>query len=157
MALPFEANGLYVLLSDRGDLWTFHWGLYLANTKDNGTVYHLVNPPNSNDWMYEAKQSNNVQNSNRLLVALKVGIVEPLLHEMLGQCLSEVPIQYSTRFHENITCRVWLKEALYELNERGLLNITKSVDSIEEEAKGAAMINKSSMAKSVIKSTITSP
>ncbi|EGE06638.1 hypothetical protein TEQG_05636 [Trichophyton equinum CBS 127.97] len=157
MALAFDENGFYILLSDRGDSWRFHWGLYLAKTKSSGIVYHLVNDMPSTDWRLEVKESGNVLQSNKLLGALKIGIIEPMLHEMLGQCLLEIPIEYSTRFKENITCRVWLKEAIYELNERDLLNLQESVDFIEDEANSIALSSKATKKKSVKPSRWTSP
>ncbi|EFE29508.1 uncharacterized protein ARB_03586, partial [Trichophyton benhamiae CBS 112371] len=157
MDLEFDENGFYILLSDRGDSWRFHWGLYLAKTKTSGIVYHLVNDTPSTDWRLEVKESGNVLQSNKLLGALKIGIIEPMLHEMLGQCLMEIPIEYSTRFKENITCRVWLKEAVHELNERGLLNIHESVDSIEFEANSIALSSKATKKKSVQLSMGTCP
>ncbi|EZF35052.1 hypothetical protein H101_01418 [Trichophyton interdigitale H6] len=157
MALKFDENGFYVLISDRGDSWRFHWGLYLAKTPTDGIIYHLLNTTSSTEWRLEVKESSNVIHSNKLLGALKIGIIEPMLHEMLGQCLLEIPIEYSTRFKENITCRVWLKEAIYELNERGLLNITKSVDFIEDEGNRLAMSNKAKDGQSVSTSEATNP
>ncbi|EZF74106.1 hypothetical protein H105_04119 [Trichophyton soudanense CBS 452.61] len=69
----------------------------------------------------------------------------------------EIPIEYSTRFKENITCRVWLKEAVHELNERGILNLHESVDSIEFEANSIALSSKATEKKSVKLSMGTCP
>ncbi|KKZ64073.1 hypothetical protein EMCG_01569 [[Emmonsia] crescens] len=84
-----------------------------------GVVYHLINPPGTTLWEYESKTTANVIESRSLLVALQVAVMEPVLHESLGDRLAEVRTGYSNRFHENMTCRVWVKEALSDLDGYG--------------------------------------
>jgi hypothetical protein len=67
--------------------------------------------------------------------------------------LWQIPIAYSTQFHESITCRVWLKEALFALDDEGYIKLTESVDDIEAEAKNLAMRNKSRGTKTVARSS----
>lgn len=152
-SLNFEINGLYLLLSDRGDTYTFHWGLYLAKSSSDGVIFHLINPVNSTAWIYEAKSTRNVSQSVRLLLALQVGVLDPVLHGSLSDRLAQIPIQYSTRFREHMTCRVWIKEALFALNEEGYIKLIKSIDAIENEAKFQAMRNKSQGEQTVAKSS----
>jgi hypothetical protein len=139
----FEINGLYILLSDRGEKsYTFHWVLYLHQSTTSGYIYHLINDPDSTSWRFDPQPSRNVMYSQELLVALKIGVLNPTLHQSLLDRLKEIPIAYSTRFHESITCRVWLKEALFELDDEGYINITGSVNDIEREATNLAIQNK---------------
>jgi hypothetical protein len=152
--LNFETNYIYILLSDRGDSYRFHWALYLAKSNTDGVIFHLHNPVNSTTWAYESQPSSDIPDPDRLLLALEVGgVLEPLLHDSLGDRLAQIPIEYSTRFRENITCRVWIKEALFALNNEGYIKLIKSVDAIEEEAKILAMMNKTHRRRTVAKSS----
>ncbi|EKV05794.1 putative Cytochrome P450 monooxygenase [Penicillium digitatum] len=140
----FEENGLYILLSDRGDKsYTFHWGLYLHQATSSGFIYHLVNTVNSTTWRFEPKPNQNIANSQGLLVALKIGVLDSCLHQHFLDRLYQVPIADSVRFRERITCRVWLKEALHALDEEGYIKLTRSVNVIETEATTLAIQNKS--------------
>ncbi|KAF7122518.1 hypothetical protein CNMCM5793_000543 [Aspergillus hiratsukae] len=151
--ITFDVNGLYILLSDRGDKsYTFHWGFYLHQAEKSGYLYHLVNESDSTSWRFEARPSKNIMHSQRLLVALKIGVLDPALHQALLDRLGQIPIAHSTRFHENITCRVWLKEALFALDDEGYIKLTQGVNDIEEEAKNFAMRNKSRGTKTVARS-----
>ncbi|KAJ5789757.1 uncharacterized protein N7518_006768 [Penicillium psychrosexuale] len=152
----FEVNGLYILLSDRGnDVYTYHWGLYLHQATSSGFVYHLVNTANTANptiWRFESKPSDDVMNSKRLLVALKIGVLDSSLHQHLLSRLYRIPIADSVRFREKITCRVWLKEALYVLDDEGYIKLTRSVSAIEGEANAIAMLNKMSGRRMVVSS-----
>lgn len=79
----------------------------------------------------------------RLIVAIKIGIIEPGLHQTLLDRLEQILIAYSTRFHESITCLVWLKEAIFSLDDEGYIQLTQTVDEIEAEARITAIHNKS--------------
>jgi hypothetical protein len=151
--ITFDINGLYILLSDRGDkTYTFHWCLYLHQTIDSGSLYHLINESDSTSWRFDPQPITNIANDERLLGALKIGVLDPTLHQPLRDRLWEIPIAYSTRFHESITCRVWLKEALFALDDEGYIKLTESVDGIEAEARNMAMRNKSLGKKTVAQS-----
>lgn len=53
----FETNGLYILVSEMGDVEAFHWGFYLALSPTNGTIIHLVNNTDTNwEWKFRARQ-----------------------------------------------------------------------------------------------------
>lgn len=93
-----------------------------------------------------------MRESAKLLVATKVAAIDPVLRDALRSRLAEVPIEYSARFREDITCRVWLKEALFALDNEGYIKLIQSVDEIEQESKIVAMTNKHRHEKSVIKS-----
>ncbi|KAL3472022.1 hypothetical protein BJX99DRAFT_236412 [Aspergillus californicus] len=151
MAMRFETNGLYLLLSDRGDISKFHWGLYLATSPLGGQIGHLVNRAGMVDWQYESTTSQNDATPNKLLLALKLADLDPALHDALMARMSQIPIQYSTRFRESMTCRVWIKEALYELDDEGYIELTESVDKIEADAKTGAIINKAAGRQTVAK------
>ncbi|KAJ6186656.1 hypothetical protein N7519_007957 [Penicillium mononematosum] len=118
--LTFETNGLYILVSDRGDKsYTFHWRLYLHQCPTG---------------------------------ALKIGELDPILHAHFLERLHQVPIVDSVRFRERITCRVWLKEALFALDDEGYIMLTRSVDDIEAEARNLGLRNKSLGRRTVVRS-----
>lgn len=139
--LVFDTNGLYILLSDIGAEVQFHWGFYLATGTEEGMIYHLINNASTNHgWKYQAKSSVKVPNSLNLLVAVKIGVLDPVLHAPLGDRLANIPIAASPRYGP-ITCRVWLKEALSELDNEGYIKLTWTIDEIEVEALTEAADN----------------
>ncbi|OQD75154.1 hypothetical protein PENDEC_c008G02811 [Penicillium decumbens] len=142
-SLIYKTNGLYILLSDRGEQsYTFHWALYLHQSTNSGFIYDLINEANSTSWRFNQQTGQDARAFQRILVALKIGDLDPALHRSLLDRLKEIPIAYSTRFHESITCRVWLKEALFALDDEGYIMLAKSVNEIETEATTLAMQNK---------------
>ncbi|KAJ5359608.1 uncharacterized protein N7496_012021 [Penicillium cataractarum] len=152
----FEVNGLYILLTDRGEnSFAFHWGFYLHQSGISGCIYHLINDDGPASWRFDSRLSENVMFSQRLLAAIKIGVIDLVLHQALPDRLQEIPIAYSTRFHESITCRVWLKEALFALDDEGYVKLTRSVDEIEAEAKILAIQNKSMGQRTVSRSVGT--
>lgn len=111
--LTFELNGLYILLSDRGDKsYTFHWRLYLHQSPTSGSIYHLLNDIDPTIWRFEHLPDQTVIYDPSLLGALKIGVLDPTLHAHFLERLHQIPLVDSVRFRERITCRVWLKEAL---------------------------------------------
>ncbi|CAI7591950.1 unnamed protein product [Penicillium glandicola] len=141
--LTFEVNGLYILLSDRDDKsYTFHWRLYLHQSTTSGSIYHLLNDVDPTIWRFEHLSDQTVSYDKALLGALKIGVLDPILHVHLLEL----------RFRERITCRVWLKEALFALDDEGYIMLTRSVDDIEAEARNLGLQNKSLGRRTVIRS-----
>lgn len=137
--LKFEANGLYLFLSERCHKLTFHWGLYLAKSPDTGTVYHLLH--NGDVWSLETQPGDNLIKTRSFSLALRIAIIEPALHGFVSECLEAIPIKtYSSRFREDVTCRVWVKEALYELDQSGLIKLVWPIYQIETDASVKASV-----------------
>lgn len=153
--LQFEPNGLYLVLCDRNDDYTFHWGFYLASTAQSGVIHHLINQQPSGAWAYEAISSENTPYSERLLVGIKVAVMDPVLHDAMAERLTQVPVAYSSRFREDITCRVWIKEALFALDEEGFIKIVADITGIEREALSLAMFHKNRRTTAVTMSKYT--
>lgn len=151
--LPLDENGLYILLFDLGDGYRFHWQLYLATSTESGTIFHLTNPGANDTWLFEAKPGTDERFSPDLVLATKMAVMEPVLHEALQSRLASVPSGYSVRFRENITRRVWVKEALYALDDEGYITLTNSIDCIENEVVTTAMMNKYHHRRTVMKSS----
>lgn len=142
--LIWSPNSLYTVLFDRGDkTYTFHWALYLHQTANSGFKYHLVNTTNSTSWKFDPHAIEDINNDGSILAALEIGCLELMMHPHLLQRLEQIPILDSQRFRERITCRVWLKKAIYALDDEGYISLSKSVDEIEQRATLLAMQNKS--------------
>lgn len=149
--LLFEPNALYILLLDRGDTYLFHWELYLATSTREGTAFHITNDAGPAAWEYERVVSAEIPQLRRLLLALKIGSLAPVLHHALSERLAVVPLNpYSVRFRERLSCRVWVKEALFALDDEGYVNLGWAVDEVEEEAKYLAMLHKSKGERKVL-------
>ncbi|RDW84101.1 uncharacterized protein DSM5745_04427 [Aspergillus mulundensis] len=148
--IDFDINGLYILLSDIGAEWQFHWGFYLATKPGEGRVYHLVNNIETNHkWEYRTRLSRGVPHSISLLVALKIAVMDPALHGALGdrlKAVSQTP---------PVTCRIWLKRALQDLDDEGYIKLKGGVDDIELEGESAAVENKHAKIRQVIASRLS--
>ncbi|KAE8417866.1 hypothetical protein BDV36DRAFT_255611 [Aspergillus pseudocaelatus] len=127
--ISFDRNGLYILVSDIGSDIQFHWAFYLVQSRGQGIMFHVINSlETSNQWQYQTKPIIGTPYSLNLLVAVKIAVMDPALHRALADRLAAVPDT------PPITCRLWLKRALLELDEEGYIQLTGKVDDIEQEA-----------------------
>ncbi|KAL3456711.1 hypothetical protein BJX64DRAFT_270156 [Aspergillus heterothallicus] len=135
--LHFDANGLYIILSDIGALDQFHWGYYLAVSENHGRLYHLINNKDTGyKWKYDSHPTHNVPKSKALLVAHKIAVMDPALHAPLGEMLEAVSDA------PPVTCRIWLLRALQELDDAGFIKLTAEPGDIERDAEGQAAENR---------------
>ncbi|KAG2412883.1 hypothetical protein HFD88_010440 [Aspergillus terreus] len=135
--VSFDTNGLYILVSDIGAEAQFHWCFYLATSAKEGQIFHLINNEDTgHTWQYQTKPSEDVPLSITLLVGRKIAVMHPNLHGPLAERLAAV----STT--PPVTCRLWLKRALSDLDDEGYIQLKESVDWIEEEAFIDALENK---------------
>ncbi|PGH05544.1 hypothetical protein GX51_02883 [Blastomyces parvus] len=107
-------------------------------TNPTGTLFELTNPNPSNVelWTYKATLLTTFTHRHNPLCALKISNIEPLLQLDFHALLPTIPIvPYSQRFGEEISCRVWLKEAMYELDQSGFIQLVRPVEDIEMEAQ----------------------
>ncbi|KAK2762101.1 hypothetical protein FQN54_001108 [Arachnomyces sp. PD_36] len=154
--LPLDENGLYILLFDHWNGRHFDWELYLATSTESGTIFQVVYPgpyPHCQSYIFDARSSTNERRSAALIVAVKVAVMEPILHEALHIRLARIPIGHSTRFRGGSPRRVWVMEALYALDDEGYIKLTNSIACVELEALTAALINKNYERRSVIQSS----
>ncbi|TGO73731.1 hypothetical protein BELL_0336g00060 [Botrytis elliptica] len=104
--LQFDINDLYIPLSNPMEKFTYHWGLYLCTRPGAGRTYHA---------MY----------------AMKIAVIDDYMQEALEERVSQVPVednQFAT-----LTCRTWVLEALWALNEEGYIKPTNKVRMIIEK------------------------
>ncbi|KAI1977181.1 hypothetical protein LOZ53_001725 [Ophidiomyces ophidiicola] len=149
--LSLDVNGFYLVLSDCDRVYKFHWGLYLAKALQYGVVYHIISDSNGK-LILETGPVENPFTFSHIILAIKLADMDPALHEALADRLAEVPVAYSTRFRENITCRVWVKEALFLLDDQGYIKLIREVIALEREAIGAAIVQKIGGTRLILKS-----
>lgn len=151
--LPLEPDALYILLLDLGGSCLFEWRLYLASTHTTGQTFHITNETGPVNWQYKSEAVYNIASDMRVVLALQIGVVGPVLHAALGSRLALIPLTlYSARFREGLSCRVWVQEGLFALDDEGYLDLTRSVADIEQEARQLGMLNKSRGSRSVVRS-----
>lgn len=151
--LLFEPNAVYVLLLDRGETYNFHWEIYLASTATHGTIFYITNDSTPTKWEHKREFTSAMPQQQRLILALRVGTVEPLLHSAMADRLALIPTTLpSTRFREPMTSRVWVKEALFLLDNEGYLNLGAGPTDVEAEAKHFGMLGKSKNERRVLRS-----
>lgn len=151
--LPLEPNALYILLLDLGGSCLLEWKVYLASTRTTGQTFHITNEAGPVTWQYKSEAVYNIASNTRVVLALQIGVVGPVLHAALGTRLALVPLAlYSARFREGLCCRVWVQEVLFALDDEGYLGLARSVVDIEHEARQLGMLNKSWGTRSVVRS-----
>lgn len=145
--ISFDPNSLYILISDIGEVSQFHWAFYLALGPNHGTTFHTINNRDTgSQWQYQTKPSIGIPNSKTLLLALRISIMHPTLHSALAERLAAVPVI------EPVTCRLWLKQALFDLDNEGYIKLTREVDDIEMEGILLAEDNKKANQRSAMES-----
>ena len=74
--LPFVVNGLFIVLSDRGDKsYTFHWRLYLHQSPTSDSIHHLLNDIDPTTWRFEHLPNESVIYDQAHLGTLKIGVL----------------------------------------------------------------------------------
>ncbi|TGO53507.1 hypothetical protein BCON_0122g00240 [Botryotinia convoluta] len=131
--LQFDVNGLYILLSNPMERFTYHWGLYLCTRPGAGRIYHVSNAE-TGIWRILP-----IKDNYTLMYAMKIAVIDDYTQQALEDRISQVPVednQFGT-----LTCRTWVLEALWILNEEGHIKFTNEVRMIEEEALDRANEN----------------
>ncbi|PGH34074.1 hypothetical protein GX50_03130 [[Emmonsia] crescens] len=98
--LIFDPDSLYILLSGLGDAYRFYWGLLLRQGSQLSQAFGC-----RQDRTLRAR-------------APRCG----------GGYLKKIPIAHSQRFKEDISCRVWVLEASYELDNSGFIKLGQGGD-----------------------------
>ena len=133
-ASSWQKNKLYILLSDRNNPGTFHWGLYLTEDDPHGGyIFHAVDE--GGVWKLDCRHSKTVIASRRLLVAIEVGEDAEGMREHVANAAQEAARKAI------VNCRVFAKDCLALLGQMGVITIMKDVDAIEEEAKTLGQLN----------------
>ena len=135
--LSLDVNGLYILLRDQGLENEWLWGFYLHRGLSDGWIFYVSRPADS--WLYDHRTSRTVVYSLSIAAALRIGVIEPLMHETLRDRIGRVPLENTERFGD-LTCRTWLLRAVGDLDNEGYISLLRgtTVEDIEQEAMGAA-------------------
>lgn len=122
------------------------------NTHNRPNLPH--NQRNSaNKLTIQKRSCVHVASNTRVVLALQIGAMGPVLHTALGARLALVPLAlYSARFRKDLSSRVWVQGALFVLDDEGYLGLARSVVDIEQEARRLGMLNKSRSTRSVVRS-----
>ncbi|KAM3522707.1 hypothetical protein NHJ13051_005498 [Beauveria bassiana] len=154
--LDLDINGLYILLSEQGLAYRWHWGLYLHKEKERGYALHITRPSDAVPWRYEDREVRNVIFSVSITLALKIAVVTPDMDDALRGRIARVPVDDAADANAAdanaaavrerwgpLTCRTWLLRTLSELDDEGYISIkpAATVEEVEEEALSLAGSN----------------
>ncbi|KAE8353588.1 hypothetical protein BDV28DRAFT_164866 [Aspergillus coremiiformis] len=121
---------LYILLQPRTFPSIFHWSFYITGTREpstSGTMHDLTNSGGSQLWTYNSIPINllDPNPTSPAIAAIKVDVIDDMemLREAMEECLSNIPRTYSSLFREEMSCRVWVKEALWGLDQGGFIDL----------------------------------
>ncbi|KAG6113871.1 hypothetical protein E4U31_007641 [Claviceps sp. LM219 group G6] len=106
-----------------------HWGLILTDPHMEAAFHHANNL--SKSWKYEEKVARPDQ-STTLIVLVLVGKARN--HSRIMEVIRGTPADGSPskRTGEFFTCRIWVKDVLVSLHERGEIVITGTIDELEK-------------------------
>ncbi|KAB8221280.1 hypothetical protein BDV33DRAFT_202520 [Aspergillus novoparasiticus] len=144
---------LYILLQSRSTPSTFHWSLYTTNTHGpltRGTKHDLTDEKAPRRiWSYNSAPANLLELQSQLVIAaVKVDVIDDveMLRGALEECLGNVPrTAYSSLFREEMSCRVWVKEALWGLDQGGFIDLgdrgnVSGIQGVEMEVVRAGLV-----------------
>ncbi|KAG6177889.1 hypothetical protein E4U10_008375 [Claviceps purpurea] len=126
-----EASSIYVSLNARRRAETYHWGLILTDPGMNAAFHHANNL--YGPWKYEEKVAKPDQ-STSLIVLVLVGKTKN--HSRILEVIRGIPADGnpSMRTGESFTCRIWVKDVLVSLHERGEIVLPGTIDELENVA-----------------------
>ena len=138
IADQYENNSIYVLLSSRGALPDFHWGIFIPTNTPHGYLWHASNKEGG--WHLKYGTSSNVPFSMSLLLAHKIGTVNSETWETCCNTLNLIPCSGQPSLHtgEQFSCRVWVKDAILELQKNKVIDLPEAISQIETELMNRA-------------------
>ncbi|EGX94378.1 hypothetical protein CCM_02649 [Cordyceps militaris CM01] len=144
--INFDIDSLYVILSEQSQPNSWHWGIYLHVDEAGGWIFHIRNSAHE-PWYFEHKRSETIMTSKTIMVALRVAIIRPkdmhgALQSFIGTTQSRIGMADPNQFGR-LTCRTWVMQALYQLDQSGYISIMPgyTVQDIEFEADRSAELN----------------
>lgn len=130
IAHQFENWSIYVLLSSRGSLPGFHWGIFVPTDTPRGMFWHAIN--RTGGWHLEIIDTKTIPYSLSLCLAAKIGKIDSSACETLKKALEPVPGdgQPSQRNQEEFSCRVYVQDAIHALQTANVISLTKSIEEM---------------------------
>jgi hypothetical protein len=142
IAAQYENYAIYILLSSRGAKPGFHWGIFMPTASPNGHVWHATN--REGGWKLEYKTSANVPFSLSLVLAYKIGSIDPSQAQTCLNILNGVNAGgLSPNTGEATNCRVWVKDAIIALHSNRIIELAETFDSMETKMTNDANAHKS--------------
>ncbi|KAJ6784053.1 hypothetical protein PWT90_00340 [Aphanocladium album] len=145
--LQLDVNGLYIILSTQSANNVWHWVLYLHISDSLGWVFHITNL-GTVSWEYHCHESTDMVCSPAAISVVKVADMAPEMHEALRARIGldsrpVVKLEDNERFGR-LSCRTWLLQVLYELDNEGYISVRPgySIRDVEQEAFALASNNK---------------
>ncbi|EWZ36219.1 hypothetical protein FOZG_11959 [Fusarium oxysporum Fo47] len=147
-----ESSSIYIAMKSRPSPREYHWGLIVTDDIGRPVLHHATNL--TGPWKYEERQNESAIDPT-LIVLVKASGVSNV--PRATQIIQSVPTdgKPSRRTGAAFTCRIWVKDALFELHETGEIFLADDIEVIETEAiayaeryaadseqgKGTAVIN----------------
>ncbi|PYH95641.1 hypothetical protein BO71DRAFT_199916 [Aspergillus ellipticus CBS 707.79] len=130
------------MLSSRGALPGFRWGIFIPTATPIGQVWHATN--REGGWKLDPKTSPNVPFSLSLLLAKKIGAVNQSNWQTCVDILDGIPAdgRPSPNTGEVFSCRVWVKDAIIALQNNGIITLGKALSELEDILLEGASDNK---------------
>ncbi|KAF5635701.1 hypothetical protein F25303_8378 [Fusarium sp. NRRL 25303] len=109
----------------------YHWGLITTDDIGRPVLHHTTNL--AGPWKYEERRGQSAIDQT-LIVLVKASRVSNVLRAT--QIIQSVPAdgKPSCRTGADFTCRIWVKDALVKLHEKGEIFLADDIEVIETEA-----------------------
>ncbi|KAG4273136.1 hypothetical protein FPRO04_09973 [Fusarium proliferatum] len=109
----------------------YHWGLITTDDIGGSVLHHATNL--AGPWKYEERRGQSAIDQT-LIVLVKASRVSNVLRAT--QIIQSVPAdgKPSCRTGADFTCRIWVKDALVKLHEKGEIFLANDIEVIETEA-----------------------
>ncbi|OJD12941.1 hypothetical protein ACJ73_09272 [Blastomyces percursus] len=133
IAAQYENYSIYVMLSNRGAAHGFHLGIFIPTASPYGHVWHATN--REGGWKLEHKQSDTVPFSMSLILSRKIGSINASTWQACCDTLSGVSASGSPSPNtgEEFNCVTWVKDAIYALQNNGIIVLKETVAAMESQ------------------------
>ncbi|KAI7764480.1 hypothetical protein ACKAV7_012127 [Fusarium commune] len=108
----------------------YHWGLIITDDIGRPVLHHATNL--TGPWKYERRNKSAIDQT--LIVLVKASGVSNVLRAK--RIIQSVPAdgKPSHRTGTAFTCRIWVKDTLVELHDKGGISLPNDIEVIEKEA-----------------------
>ncbi|KAK2748136.1 hypothetical protein FQN57_001260 [Myotisia sp. PD_48] len=133
-----EAKGIYVILRTTPIESKYRWSIFVARSDTQGIGTHQKDDKET--WRYVMDPAMEISESEDLLVALKVGVLDDVTDDWMDAvefCLAQTKVSRNTTF----SGRTWAMAAVYELADGGFIDLQpdwNGIAKIEMEAQKLA-------------------
>lgn len=145
--LRLDTDALYIVLTLQSTSNAWHWALYLHVRETYGLVFHISSLGARGIWEYRCDESRDMIYSQSAISVVKIADMGPEMHEALHRRIGlgsrpAIPLIDTVQFGR-LTCRTWVLQALYELDNEGYISVRPgySIRDLEQEALSLASNN----------------